>query len=253
MSGVSQLGKIGQNSVNEIFEDLTYNVAYTEILQRLDSFIDLDNNALKEALKSGSSLFVTSALFLYIQKQEEVITKIMSYVGSALVFYISPIRDLLINKIKKLKGRRLSKFMDFFSNSSSDNINMSRLSVELGTSVFNAQMSSTSQANLIVPTIMKHSQMIQSESHKLNYARAKTQSINETLLFKLFTSKFTEQDKQMLKRITGNQKIDIESINQVSEFMFVTDDAGNIRGLSEQFLTMLNGLGYTQNKKKKGV
>lgn len=34
--------------------------------------------------------------------------------------------------------------------------------------------------------------------------------------------------------------------------MYVTDDSGNITGLTEQFMTMLNGLGYLNNKQNKG-
>lgn len=40
----SEFQKIGQNGVNEFFEDLTYNVAYGEVLTRL-------KNALKWIIK----------------------------------------------------------------------------------------------------------------------------------------------------------------------------------------------------------
>ena len=71
-------------------------------------------------------------------------------------------------------------------------------------------------------------------------------------MFKLLASKFTPTDKELLRRITGSDSIDIEQINKVGEFMFTKDDKGDIVGLSEAFMQMLNGLGYFHNKSKGG-
>ena len=68
---MSELGRIGTNGVNEFFEDLTYNVAYNEVLSRLNNAIDMDNDMVKQAIQSSLTIMVSSALFLYIQKQEE--------------------------------------------------------------------------------------------------------------------------------------------------------------------------------------
>ena len=65
------LSNIGKNGVNEFFEDLTYNVAYTEVLGTLKNVIGLDgkdSSVVKEALESSLNIMVSSALFLYIQK-----------------------------------------------------------------------------------------------------------------------------------------------------------------------------------------
>ena len=104
----------------------------------------------------------------------------------------------------------------------------------------------------IKPTLLDEIiHILETKNQEFNYAKAKVDNINQTLLFKLFSSRFTPQDKEVLRRITGSDKIDIDALNHVADFMFVTDSAGNILGLSEMFITMLNGLGYFNGKDKK--
>ena len=94
--------------------------------------------------------------------------------------------------------------------------------------------------------------IMHSKDQQLAYAKAKADSFNQTLMFKLLTSKFTATDKELLRKITGSSSIDIEQINKVADFMWVKDDKGDIVGLSEAFMQMLNGLGYFHNKVKAG-
>ena len=72
------------------------------------------------------------------------------------------------------------------------------------------------------------------------------QNFNATLMLKLATKSFTDQDKAVLKKIVGKDKdLKIEDMNKVADFMFIEDADGNISGLSEQFFSLINGLGYT--------
>lgn len=248
---MSELKRIGQNGVNEFFEDLTYSVAYNEILTRINKFIDMDNEMVKSAVESSLTVMVSSALFLYIQKQEQVLLKVSNIVFGVLASLFSILGASVFSKFKKFKGRKLKNIMNFFSDSRSDIINSARLSVEVGSYYSSKNSNSNSSSALVMPSVLKQGQLIQSETHKLNYARAKVQSINETLLFKLFTSKFTPKDKEFIRRMCGGAgDVDIDKLNKVAEFMYVTDDSGEITGLSEQFLTMLNGLGYYKGKEK---
>ena len=103
----------------------------------------------------------------------------------------------------------------------------------------------------IKPTLLDEIiHILETKNQEFNYAKAKVDNINQTLLFKLFSSRFTPQDKEVLRRITGSDKIDIDALNHVADFMFVTDDSGNVLGLSEMFITMMNGLGYFNGKDK---
>ena len=250
---MSELGRIGTNGVNEFFEDLTYNVAYNEVLSRLNNAIDMDNDMVKQAIQSSLTIMVSSALFLYIQKQEELINKVIKIVFSILSSVITFLGASIASKFGRFKGRKLKNVLNFFNDYKSDCINAGRLAVQTGAFYVSKNSNVNSGSSLVLPSVLKQGQIIQSEDHKLNIARAKAQSINETLLFKLFTKKFTPADLEMLKRITGNRDLTIENLNKVANFMYVTDDKGNIVGLTEEFLTMLNGLGYMHNKIKRGI
>lgn len=235
-----------------MFEDLTYNVAYNEVLKRLKDN-GMEDGILKEAIDSGITIMFSSALMVYIQKQEEVISKIMNVTITALGLLLSPAREGVKNLFKKFsKGRKFRIFSDFFGSALNDNSNIANVVATLSSSAFNAQQTANQFHNRASSSIQQRELVMHSKDQQLAYAKAKADNFNQTLLFKILTSKFTPADKEIIRRITGGSaEVDIESLNKIAEFMYVKDDAGNITGLSEQFMTMLNGLGYLNGKSKK--
>lgn len=262
MSDYNDLKNIGKNGVNEFFEDLTYNVAYSVVNKKLQKILGLDspeNSIIKDAMLSSLNIMVSSALFLYIQKQEKFIYKIFALVSAIIVAKLNILSKAIKNRLSKMRGVKgrgnaIMRGLKFITDSKSDNINFSRMGVEYGSLIVSGDKSlNSSLSNLKINDGIKNT-ILNQESHNLNIARAKVQSINETLLFKLFTKNFTQSDIEMINRICGNKtngNITKEQLNQVADFMYITDDKGQITGLSEQFLTMLNGLGYMHNKTKK--
>ena len=262
MSDNNDLKNIGKNGVNEFFEDLTYNVAYNVVNKKLQEILGLDNpknSIIKDAMLSSLNIMVSSALFLYIQKQEKFIYKIFALVSAIIVAKLNILSKAIKNRLSKMRGVKgrgnaIMRGLKFITDSKSDNINFSRMGVEYGSLIVSGDNSlNSSLSNLNIDGGLKNT-ILNQESHNLNIARAKVQSINETLLFKLFTKNFTQSDIEMINRICGNKtngNITKEQLNQVADFMYITDDKGQITGLSEQFLTMLNGLGYMHNKTKK--
>ena len=249
----SSLGKIGQNGVNEFFEDLTYNVAYGEVIQRLNKVIDTDNETINSALKSAMTVMVSSALFLYIQKQEQFLQKIYKIVAAIVIAQLGLAKGLLgkfKGKIGGRKGRIAKNIMSFFGDSKENAINKSRLAVQAGQLLVSGDGNLNTGSSVFNMSEQMKNGMIQNESHKLNIARSKVASMNETLLFKLFTKNFTSSDMDLINRITGgkSKELTADKLNQVADFMYVSDDKGNITGLSEEFMKMLNGLGYLNNK-----
>ena len=251
MGDNNDLKNIGKNGVNEFFEDLTYNVAYNVVNKKLQEILGLDNpknSIIKDAMLSSLNIMVSTALFLYIQKQEKFIYKIFALVSAIIVAKLNILSKAIKNRLSKMRGVKgrgnaIMRGLKFITGSKSDNINFSRMGVAYGSLIVSGDIDGG-----LKNTILNQ------ESHNLNIARAKVQSINETLLFKLFTKNFTQSDIEMINRICGNKtngNITKEQLNQVADFMYITDDKGQITGLSEQFLTMLNGLGYMHNKTKK--
>ena len=237
---------------NEIFEDLTYNIAYNEVLTRLKD-TGIDDGILKDAIDSGITIMFSSALMLYMQKQEAVIEGIIKKASVLLVAILSPVRRYAKNFLGRFrKGRKLIRALRIFTDSNSDAIGYGNLVVTGVGSVFDAQQSANQAINRASLSLQQKEHIISKKDSNLAYAKAKADSFNQTLMFKLLTSKFTATDKELLRKITGSSSIDIEQINKVADFMWVKDDKGDIVGLSEAFMQMLNGLGYFHNKVKAG-
>lgn len=243
------LGEVGKNATTEFFEDLVYSVAYDEIIPKLNKFINTGNEHIDDALKSSINIIFSGAMMLYLAKQEQFVFKIFNKVKIAVVVYLAlPLRNKLINKVKSKRGKKLLKFLDFFSSSDSDNINKARMAVDIGKMYIGGDGNCNTIYHSLNSYYSSKSDLVNQDNHKLNYAKAKASMVNQQMLFKLFTKKFTPADKEMIRKMTGNTNIDIDTLNHIADFMFVTDNTGEITGLSEQFMRFINGLGYTNNK-----
>ena len=246
----SEAGRILKLGIDEMFEDLTYSVAYDQVLSKLKNS-GMDDGILKDAINSGVTIMFSAALVKYIQLQESVVNKIMSIVYTGVVALLSPLGRYAKNKLSNIKGVKLNRMLGFLTGNFSDRIGVAKVFVECGNQIINTNNSNSSALQNVNTVINQRQHILETKNQEFNYAKAKVDNINQTLLFKLFSSRFTPQDKEILRRITGSDKIDIDALNHVADFMFVTDDAGNVLGLSEMFITMMNGLGYFNGKDKK--
>ena len=246
----SQALRILNLGVEEIFEDLTYNVAYDVILKKLKDN-GMDDGILKDAIDSGITIMFSSALMLYIQKQEEILQKIISVAGSLFIAALSPVSRIakgLLNKFKKgVKTGMISKILGV---STEARVGYAQAVATGANAMFNSRQSSSQVYHRLDNSIKQRDLLLHSKDQQLNYAKAKADAFNQTLMFKLLASKFTATDKEILRKITGADSVDIEALNKVSDFMWTKDDKGDIVGLSEAFMQMLNGLGYFHNKTK---
>ena len=248
----NQATRILNLGVEEIFEDLTYNVAYNEVLTRLKNN-GMDDGILKDAIDSGITIMFSSALMLYMQKQEALLQKIVTaavgFLGIILNPFASKVKGLARKFFKGAKAGIISRFLGV---STEARVGFAQVVTTGANAMFNRKQTEAyyfSHSNFVA----QNKQLIMhSKDQQLAYAKAKADSFNQTLMFKLLTSKFTATDKELLRKITGSSSIDIEQINKVADFMWVKDDKGDIVGLSEAFMQMLNGLGYFHNKVKAG-
>lgn len=238
--------------VEEIFEDLTYNVAYNEVLTRLKDN-GMSDGILKDAIDSGITIMFSSALMIYMQKQEALLQKIVDSVIALLVVVLNPLTSKVKGLARKFfKGAKAGIISNFLGVSTEARVGYSQVVVNGANSMFNRKQyegQCFSHSNFVNQS---KANLLHSKDQQLAYAKAKADSFNQTLMFKLLTSKFTATDKELLRKITGSSSIDIEQINKVADFMWVKDDKGDIVGLSEAFMQMLNGLGYFHNKVKAG-
>ena len=238
--------------VEEIFEDLTYNVAYNEVLTRLKDN-GMSDGILKDAIDSGITIMFSSALMIYMQKQEALLQKIVDSAIALLVVVLNPLTSKVKGLARKFfKGAKAGIISNFLGVSTEARVGYSQVVVNGANAMFNRKQyegQCFSHSNFVNQS---KANILHSKDQQLAYAKAKADSFNQTLMFKLLTSKFTATDKELLRKITGSSSIDIEQINKVADFMWVKDDKGNIVGLSEAFMQMLNGLGYFHNKVRAG-
>ena len=248
----NQATRILNLGVEEMFEDLTYNVAYNEVLTRLKNN-GMDDGILKDAIESGITIMFSSALMLYMQKQEallqKIVTAVVGFLGIILNPFASKVKGLARKFFKGAKAGIISKFLGV---SAEARVGYANVVVTGANAMFNRKQTESQFYQRASYIQQQKNQLIASKDQQLAYAKAKADSFNQTLMFKLLTSKFTATDKELLRKITGSSSIDIEQINKVGEFMFTKDDKGEIVGLSEAFMQMLNGLGYFHNKAKGG-
>ncbi len=240
------LNNIGQNAVEEFFEELLYAVGYQEARNQVKNITkDVDNEVVREALESAMNVLVMGVLFLIIQKQEQYIEKIFNWVYGIVTALVISSRTRVLNKLKRLKGVKLLRKLDFFSKN--DNVDVAKLSVDLASLHFRGQGLSSGSSNVLSSVINQKKYLIDKEKFHLQAGEAFSGRYSQTLLFKLFTKKFTYGDKEVLKKILGRDtEVDVDDINKVADFMFVYDSNGNPVGLTEAFIDLLNGLGYVR-------
>lgn len=243
------LGTIGQNSVTEFFEDLTYQVGYNEAREQVQGFVkDVDNEAVKSALESSYNMLVMGLMMLLIRSQEDFIQKVFDIAkGLILIVMASDFAQKAKNRLSGVKGFKFLKRFEMFQKSYSDRVATAQLIVSGATSHFHGEKLTQGEGSTVDSVIRQQEHIINRENLHLNLADNMASRYNDTLIFKMFTKSFTANDELMIKRILGKDTasvLDVEDLNKVADFMYVTDDAGKVTGLSEQFLTLLNGLGY---------
>jgi len=241
------LKQIGQNSAEEFFETLIYMVAYDEARKMISEFTkDIENPYLKEAVESAMNVAVFGGIFMIIQYEEQILEKVFN-IASSLISTLILLPKKGLSKLRALKGRKLSIISKIIGNLNDDAINKANVITNQLGNFIAGRNNQYQSMNLIEGSQLIRKSVFQKEELNLKLGNAMASRYNETLIFKLLTGSFSENDKSILKKILGTydpNKIDVNDLNKISEFMFVKDNNGKIIGLSEAFLELVNGLGY---------
>jgi len=241
------LKQIGQNSAEEFFETLIYMVAYEEARNMISEFTkDIDNPYLKEAVESAANVAVFGGIFLIIQYEEKIIEKVFN-LASAVITSLILMPKKGLSKLKGLRGRKLSIVSKILGGLNDDAVGKANVITNQLGNFISGRNNQYQSMNLVEGSQLIRKSVFQKEDINLKLGNAMASRYNETLLFKLLTSSFSQKDKTILKKILGTydpDKIDINDLNKISSFMFVRDSDGNIIGLSEAFLELVNGIGY---------
>ena len=247
------LQSIGQNGTEEFFETILYGVAYEEAQAQVKGMTsDISNDLAKEALVGMMTVITSGLIFLLMRKQEDFIQGVFDTAkGLVTILLGTHFAQKMKGRLGGLRGTKLFKKLSMFKSSYSDRIATAQLVVNGTNSHFHAERTTQSETTSVDSVIKSKEHIVNKESHSHAVGSSMASRYNETLMFKLFTKSFTAKDKTLIKKMLGrdsNAELDIEDMNKVADFMFVTDDNGNTTGLAEQFLTLLNGMGYTHKK-----
>jgi len=102
------LKQIGQNTTEEFFATLIYMVAYEEATKMIKNFTeDIENPYLREAVESAANVAVFGGIFMIIQYEEQIIEKVFN-IANGIISGLLFLPKKAINKLKGLKGRKLS-------------------------------------------------------------------------------------------------------------------------------------------------
>ena len=241
------LKQIGQNTTEEFFETLIYMVAYEEATKMIKNFTeDIENPYLREAVESAANVAIFGGIFMIIQYEEQIIEKVFN-IANGIISGLLFLPKKAIGKLKGLKGRKLSLVSKVLSGFNDDAVGKAHVVTSQLNNFISGRNNQYQSMNLLDGSQQIRKTVFQKEDISFRLANAMASRYNETLIFKLLTATFSEQDKTILKKILGTynpDNLDINDLNKISEFMFVKDSDGKIIGLSEAFFELINGLGY---------
>lgn len=243
------LKQIGENTAEEFFETLIYMTAYEEAVKMIHSFTeDIENPYLREAVESAANVAVFGGIFMIIQYEEQMLEKVFN-MTSAFVTSLILLPKKGFNLLRGLKGRKLSIVSKILGSFNDDAVNKANVVVNQLGNFISGRNNQYQSMNLVDGAQQIRKTVFQKEDMSFKVGNAMASRYNETLLFKLFTGSFSDNDKTIIKKILGTydpSKIDVNDLNKISSFMFVKDDNDKIVGLSEAFLELVNGLGYVK-------
>ena len=245
--------QIGENSVTEFFEEITFQVGYNEAREQVKDFTkNVDNDIVKEALESSMQVLTMGLLMLMIRYQEDFVQKVFTLAeGLVVLLLASDYVQRARNRLASFRGFKFLKRFEMFQHSYSDRIATARLVLQGASNHLQGERVTQSESSTFNTMIQQKEHIVNKERLHMELANSMAGRYNDSLLFKMFTKSFTENDKLMIKKILGRDTsatLDIADLNQVADFLYVKDSAGKVTGLSEQFMTFINGLGYTHNK-----
>lgn len=251
-----QVKQIGQNTAEEFFETILYMTAYDVTKSVMAEYTkDIDSPILKEAVESAMSVAVFGAVFLAVQKQEELIAKIFN-LAEGLIIALALKAKNIFSKIKGLKGTKLFRKLSFLQGRNQDDLAIAQIVATHQGFKANVKSSeivgqNTSTQRTVGSSYQMYNDtkqtLYQRENLHFQFGNAMASRYNETLLFKLFTKSFTSQDEMLIKKMLGRETgaaISIADLNQVADFMFVKDTNGKLTGFTEAFFQFVNTMGY---------
>jgi hypothetical protein len=268
---------LGKNAADEFCEEILYGAAYVYVFPEVRKWIDqkfpdeidpetkrTKRNIMKDAIESSLNVIMMGVMFMIIRYQEQFLEKLFAISRSASLFIYSggkQVLDKLREGIKSRRGVSAINRMNKYGDSMSQRIEMAKHIQMQTDSVINARDSQYNSTSIYTPAAQIQDTAVQRERLYEQLGDSKTNARLQLAMFKMLSGSFTPADYEVLKNIyktidpTGQfdpSKVDVNRLNKISEFMFVTDNSGKIVGLTDAFMSVLNGMGYIHKANSTG-
>lgn len=256
----NQLGRIGQNGAEEFASVLTYQVAFPyarEIIQGATAGIE--NEAVKEALNDSLNVVAFGLIFHLINKEQKIIEKIFnraSVAVGALVLAGSKASKNALDKWKQKyrsggvrgRGGTIARMvMGTASAVSADRFKMAQIVTDVAVGSARAGSNQYDAIRLSQHRTQVQDSLVSRDAHTMQLAQNKLENQFKGTLINLITGNIKAHDVSIIQRITGDSAITMDNLQRFSEAIFAKDSSGNVVGLSQSFLSMVNALGYLHN------
>ncbi len=247
------MSKIGENGVQEFFEELMFGYTYQETRDNITNITkDVDDSVMQDAMQSSLNMVSMGVMMKMINAMESFIETIFNIAKALIIALVGS--QFVQNSMKRLgnfKGIKALKRMNFFSSGHSDRVQVAQLVNDMSNNHLNAQKTVQSETQIYQSVQQTKAYAVQKESHHMNFADKLSDRYTKTFLPKLLTKSFTASDTADIKKVFGRDsasQMDYEDLNKVADFMFVTDSNGEVSGLSDIMISLVNGMGYIHNK-----
>lgn len=249
MSNVT--GSIGYMAAEEFMQTFLFMWSYDESKEILKKYLPLDeieNPFVREGVESASQLAVMMGIFKLIQHTEKWL-EFLFEMGQAIVMALLGLAKVGLNKLRNhaIQGRKFKFMAKMMSSVLDDSIEKCKIFVEWIKALIDGRKSSFESGQMIQASQQNRSNVYKRDEQAMTMGQNMAQNTINTLMFKTMTKSFNESDKPLLKKILGRETVadlDTEDMNKIANFMYVTDSNGKNTGLSEQFMTLLNAMGY---------
>lgn len=248
----NELGSLGKNSANEFMETIIYMTAYDNATKLVHDLTDgIENPIIKEGVESASNVAVFGGIFMLIRYEEAILEKAFIIAEGAILSLLA-LNKKLMGKIKNsFRGRKFGILGKILGGMTDDNTQKALVISNTLGNFMQGRSNQYSSSSLIDSTFKVRSNVVQKDKSNLDLGKSMADNYVNSLMFKTFTSSFTANDKDMIRKILGRDTLSemtIDDMNKIGSFMFTKDDNGNLTGLTEQFFSLISGLGYVTKK-----
>lgn len=248
------ISKLGHAGAEEFLETFTYMYAFDEAKDFVKTYFPKDPNGnpyLEEAKESAIQVIMMGGIFKIIQYQEVMLEKFFAFLKGLMIVLLGLSKKGL-NKLRSSgkTGRIFKFFSEYIGNTVSEAIERVKVLLQWAQLQIDAQKNSYASGQLIQSVQGNRQNVVERDRSAMNLAKGMNDTYVNSLLFKLLTKSFKQSDEVLLKKILGRDSVtdlDVNDVNKVADFLFVTDSTGKMIGFTEVAYELLNGLGYIHN------